>query len=418
MTHLSEHLRQATPVVVERGEGVHLFGTDGRRYLDFTAGIGVTSTGHCHPKVVAAAQEQVATLIHGQYTTVMHQPLQRLVERLGKVLPEGLDSLFFANSGSEAVEAALRLARQATGRPNVVVCHGGFHGRTVAAASMTTSGAKVRTGFGPLMGGVVVTPFPHAFHYGWDEETATRFALREFDQLLQTISDPDDTAAIFVEPVLGEGGYVPANSAFLQGLRERADRHGILLVLDEIQTGVGRTGRFWGHDHFDVRPDILITAKGLASGFPLSGIAASGELMRKARPGSQGGTYGGNAVACAAAVATLDVVEEENLVANAAAMGTRLRAGLDEVAAKNSAIGDVRGLGLMLASEFVTEAGEPDPGTATRVMRAAVDEGLLLLPCGPWGNVVRMIPPLIVDAGAIDEGLRAWSAAVAVGTAG
>lgn len=418
MTHLSEHLRQATPVVVERGEGVHLFGTDGRRYLDFTAGIGVTSTGHCHPKVVAAAQEQVATLIHGQYTTVMHQPLQRLVERLGSVLPDGLDSLFFANSGSEAVEAALRLARQATARPNVVVCHGGFHGRTVAAASMTTSGAKVRTGFGPLMGGVVITPFPHAFHYGWDEETATRFALREFDQLLQTVSDPDDTAAIFVEPVLGEGGYVPANSAFLQGLRERADRHGILLVLDEIQTGVGRTGRFWGHDHFDVRPDILITAKGLASGFPLSGIAASEELMRMARPGSQGGTYGGNAVACAAAVATLDVVEEQNLVANAAAMGARLRAGLDEVAAKNPAIGDVRGLGLMLASEFVTEAGEPDPGTATRVMRAAVEEGLLLLPCGPWGNVVRMIPPLIVDAGAIDEGLRAWSAAVAVGTAG
>lgn len=417
MSHLSEHLRQATPVVAERGEGVHLYGTDGRRYLDFTAGIGVTSTGHCHPDVVAAAQEQVATLIHGQYTTIMHRPLQRLVERLGTVLPDGLDSLFFANSGSEAVEAALRLARQATGRPNVVVCHGGFHGRTVAAASMTTSGTKVRTGFGPLMGGVVITPFPHAFHYGWDEETATRFALREFDQLLGTVSDPDDTAAIIVEPVLGEGGYVPANTAFLQGLRERADRYGILLILDEIQTGVGRTGRFWGHEHFGVRPDILITAKGLASGFPLSGIAASTELMHRARPGSQGGTYGGNAVACAAAVATLDVVERENLVANAAAMGARLRAGLDEVAAKTSAIGDVRGLGLMLASEFVTRGGEPDPETASRVMRAAVEEGLLLLPCGPWGNVVRMIPPLIVDAPAIDEGLRAWQAAVAAGTA-
>ncbi|MEV6171508.1 aminotransferase class III-fold pyridoxal phosphate-dependent enzyme [Streptomyces sp. NPDC051954] len=418
MSQLSEHLRQATPVVAERGEGVHLYGTDGRRYLDFTAGIGVTSTGHCHPKVVAAAQEQVATLIHGQYTTVMHRPLQRLVERLGTVLPEGLDSLFFANSGSEAVEAALRLARQATGRPNIVVCHGGFHGRTVAAASMTTSGTKMRTGFAPLMGGVVITPFPHAFHYGWDQETATRFALREFDHLLQTVSDPEDTAAIIVEPVLGEGGYVPADAAFLQGLRERADRHGILLILDEIQTGVGRTGRFWGHEHFDVRPDILITAKGLASGFPLSGIAASTELMHKARPGSQGGTYGGNAVACAAALATLDVVEEEGLVANAAAMGARLRAGLDEVAAKTPAIGDVRGLGLMLASEFVTESGEPDPGAASRVMKAAVEEGLLLLPCGPWGNAVRMIPPLIVDAAAIDEGLRAWSAAVAVGTAG
>ncbi|MFI0541579.1 aspartate aminotransferase family protein [Streptomyces sp. WSLK1-3] len=418
MPQLSEHLRQATPVVVERGEGIHLFGADGRRYLDFTAGIGVTSTGHCHPKVVAAAQEQVATLIHGQYTTVMHRPLQRLVDRLGRVLPEGLDSLFFANSGSEAVEAALRLARQATGRPNVVVCHGGFHGRTVAAASMTTSGTKVRTGFGPLMGGVVITPFPHAFHYGWDEETATRFALREFDRLLQTVTDPDDTAAVIVEPVLGEGGYVPANTAFLQGLRERADRHGILLVLDEIQTGVGRTGRFWGHEHFGVRPDILITAKGLASGFPLSGIAASAELMHRARPGSQGGTYGGNAVACAAALATLDVVEEEGLVANAAAMGARLRTGLEEVAAKTPAVGDVRGLGLMLASEFVTDTGEPDADTAARVLRAAVAEGLLLLPCGPWGNVVRMIPPLIVDAAGIDEGLRAWSAAVAAATAG
>lgn len=418
MSHLSEHLRQATPVVAERGEGVHLYGADGRRYLDFTAGIGVTGTGHCHPKVVAAAQQQVATLIHGQYTTVMHRPLQRLVERLGTVLPEGLDSLFFANSGSEAVEAALRLARQATGRPNVVVCQGGFHGRTVAAASMTTSGTKVRTGFGPLMGGVVVTPFPHAFHYGWDQETATRFALREFDQLLQTVTAPDDTAAVFVEPVLGEGGYVPADPAFVRGLRERADRHGILLVLDEIQTGVGRTGRFWGHEHLGVRPDVLITAKGLASGFPLSAIAASAELMSRARPGSQGGTYGANAVACAAALATLDVVEEEGLVANAAVMGARLRAGLDEVAAKNPAIGDVRGLGLMLASEFVTETGEPDPGTASRVLAAAVEEGLLLLPCGPWGNVVRMIPPLVVDAVAVDEGLRAWAAAVEAGTAG
>ncbi|MEV4049103.1 aminotransferase class III-fold pyridoxal phosphate-dependent enzyme, partial [Streptomyces sp. NPDC049744] len=303
MTALSPHLRQATPVVAVRGEGVHLDGEDGRRYLDFTAGIGVTSTGHCHPRVVAAAQEQVATLVHGQYTTVMHPPLRRLVDKLGEVLPEGLDSLFFTNSGSEAVEAALRLARQATGRPNVLVCHGGFHGRTVAAASMTTSGTRFRSGFSPLMSGVVVTPFPTAFRYGWDEETATRFALRELDYTLQTISPPADTAAVIVEPVLGEGGYVPANRAFVQGLRERADRHGFLLILDEVQTGVGRTGRFWGHEHFGVTPDILVTAKGLASGFPLSGIAAPEELMRKAWAGSQGGTYGANAVACAAACA-------------------------------------------------------------------------------------------------------------------
>ncbi|MZD06426.1 aminotransferase class III-fold pyridoxal phosphate-dependent enzyme [Streptomyces sp. SID5785] len=415
MTQLSEHLRQATPVVAQRGEGVHLYGVDGRRYLDFTAGIGVTSTGHCHPRVVAAAQEQVGTLIHGQYTTVMHQPLQRLVEKLGDVLPEGLDSLFFVNSGSEAVEAAMRLARQATGRPNIVVAHGGFHGRTVAAASLTTSGTKIRTGFGPMMAGVAITPFPNAYHYGWDEETATRFALREFDHLLQTVSDPDDTAAIIIEPVLGEGGYVPANTAFLQGLRERADRHGILLILDEIQTGVGRTGRFWGHEHFAVRPDVLITAKGLASGFPLSGIAAPEALMHRVRPGSQGGTYGGNAVACAAACATLDVIAEEGLVANAAAMGDRLRAGLADVAAKHPAIGDVRGLGLMLASEFTAPDGSPDPATALRAQQAAADEGLLLLTCGPWGNVVRMIPALVVTEQQVDDALQRWS--VAVGTA-
>lgn len=417
MTALSPHLRQATPVVAVRGEGVHLYGEDGRRYLDFTAGIGVTSTGHCHPRVVAAAQEQVATLVHGQYTTVLHPPLRRLVEKLGEVLPARLDSLFFVNSGSEAVEAALRLARQATGRPGVLVCHGGFHGRTVAAAAMTTSGTRFRAGFSPLMSGVAVTPFPTAFRYGWDEDTATRFALQELDYVLQTVSAPADTAAVVVEPVLGEGGYVPATRGFLAGLRERADRHGFLLILDEVQTGVGRTGEFWGHDHFGVVPDVLVTAKGLASGFPLSGIAAPEELMRKVWPGSQGGTYGANAVACAAACATLDVVRDEKLVANAATMGARLRAGLERVAAATPAIGEVRGLGLMLASEFVTDDGRPDPETAARVQRAAVDEGLLLLLCGPWNNVVRMIPALVITEEQVDEGLRAWAAAVAAGVA-
>ena len=415
MAQLSPHLRQATPVVAVRGEGPYLFGEDGRRYLDFTAGIGVTSTGHCHPRVVRAAQEQVATLIHGQYTTVLHPPLRRLTEKLGEVLPAGLDSLFFVNSGSEAVEAAMRLARQATHRPNIIVCHGGFHGRTVAAASMTTSGIRFRSGFSPLMSGVAVTPFPTAFRYGWDEDTATRFALRELDYLLQTVTSPDDTAAVIVEPVLGEGGYVPATEGFLRGLRERADRHGFLLIADEVQTGVGRTGRFWGLDHFGVVPDILVTAKGLASGFPLSAIAAPEELMRQAWPGSQGGTYGANAVACAAAAETLDVVRDEGLVANADAMGKRLRAGLEAIAADNPAIGDVRGLGLMLACEFVTADGEPDPAAAARVQKAAVDEGLLLLLCGAWNQVVRMIPALVVDENAIDAGLSAFAAAVAAG---
>ena len=412
MAALSPLLKQATPVLVEHGEGVYLFDESGRRYLDFTAGIGVTSTGHCHPRVVAAAQEQVGKLIHGQYTTVMHRPLLTLAERLGEVLPGSIDSVFFANSGSEAVEAALRLARMATGRPNIVTFQGGFHGRTVAAASLTTSGTKVRTGFGPMMAGVSIAPFPYAYHYGWDEQTATEFALRELDYLFATVTAPDDTAAFLVEPVLGEGGYVPAPAGFLEGLRERADRHGILLVLDEVQTGCGRTGKFWGHQHYDVAPDVIITAKGLASGFPLSAIAASTELMQRARPGSQGGTYGGNAVACAAALATLDVIESEGLVANAAERGAQLIDGARKVGDNTAAIGDVRGLGLMVASEFTAPDGSPDPATATRAHQAAAERGLLLLTCGPFGNVVRMIPPLIVDAQQIEEGLRIWSETV------
>ncbi|WP_446222861.1 aspartate aminotransferase family protein [Nocardia sp. IBHARD005] len=411
MTELSPVLKQATPVHVDHGAGCYLYDTDGRRYLDFTAGIGVTSTGHCHPTVVAAAQAQVARLIHGQYTTVLHRPLLELTERLGTVLPEGLDALFFANSGSEAVEAALRLVRQATGRPNVIVFHGGFHGRTVAAATMTTSGTRFSAGFSPLMSGVHVAPFPTAFRYGWREEEATDFALRELDYLLATLTSPAETAAFIVEPVLGEGGYIPGNTRFFQGLRERADRHGILLVFDEIQTGFGRTGKFFGHQHFDVRPDVITIAKGLASGFPLSGIAASRELMAKAWPGSQGGTYGGNAVACAAAVATLEVIEAEGLVDNAAVRGTQLRSGVDRLATK--AIGDVRGLGLLVGAEFTTATGEPDTATATAAQRAAVDKGLLLLTCGAHMNVVRMIPPLIVTADQVEDALTIWSEVLA-----
>ncbi|MFF3567139.1 aspartate aminotransferase family protein [Nocardia jiangxiensis] len=407
MSELSPVLKQATPVTVDHGEGCYLYGTDGRRYLDFTAGIGVTSTGHCHPRVVEAARAQVGSLIHGQYTTVMHRPLLELTEKLGTVLPAGLNSLFFANSGSEAIESALRLVRQATGRPNVIVFHGGFHGRTVAAATMTTSGTRFSAGFSPLMGGVHVAPFPTAYRYGWSEEQATEFALRELDYLFQTLSAPAETAAFIVEPVLGEGGYIPGNTAFFQGLRERADRHGILLVFDEIQTGFGRTGKFFGHQHFDVRPDVITIAKGLASGFPLSGIAASEELMSKAWPGSQGGTYGGNAVACAAAIATLEVIESEGLVDNAAVRGRQLIEGVRKAA--TGAVGDVRGLGLLVGSEFTTPAGEPDTATASAAQRLAAEKGLLLLTCGAYSNVVRMIPPLVVSESQVDDALALWS---------
>lgn len=412
MTTLSPLLKQATPVIVERALGSWIYGTNEEKYLDFTTGIGVTSTGHCHPRVVEAAREQAGVIIHAQYTTVMHKPLLALTEKLGEVLPAGLDSVFYANSGSEAVEASLRLARMATGRPNIIAFHGGFHGRTVAAASLTTAGTKFRSGFSPLMSGVHIAPFPYAFRYGWDMDTAIDFALKELDYLLQTVSSPEDTAGFIIEPVLGDGGYIPTPPRFLEGVRERADKRGILLILDEIQAGVGRTGKFWGHQHSAITPDIITTAKGLASGFPISAMAASTELMTKAWPGSQGGTYGGNAVAAAAAVATLDVVRAENLVANSAERGAQLRAGLEALQEHNPLMGDVRGLGLMQAVEFVTDAGEPNGALAAAVQRAAIDENLLLLTCGSAGNVVRIIPALTVNDEEITTGLERFGSAV------
>lgn len=412
MATLSPILKQATPVVVDHALGSWIYATDGKKYLDFTTGIGVTSTGHCHPDVVAAAREQVGKIVHAQYTTVMHKPLLELTERLGDFLPAGLDSVFYATSGSEAVEASVRLARMATGRPNIISFHGGFHGRTVGAASLTTAGTKFRSGFSPLMSGVHIAPFPHAYRYGWDEETAVAFALKELDQLLASISSPADTAGFIIEPVLGDGGYIPTPVGFLQGLRERADKHGIVLIVDEVQAGVGRTGKFWGHDWAGITPDVIITAKGLASGFPISAIAASTELMGKAWPGSQGGTYGGNAVAAAAGVATLAVIERENMVQNALVRGYELRAGLDSLKGQFATIGDVRGRGLMQSVEFTAADGTPDTATALAVQQAAIPEELLLLTCGPHGNVIRIIPPLNVSSDEIQAGLTRFTQAL------
>ncbi len=410
---LSPLLTQATSVLAVRGEGSYLYDAEGNRYLDFTAGIGVTSTGHCHPKVVAAAQDQAATLIHGQYTTVMHPRLLELSERLEGVMPAGIDTFFYASAGTEAVEASLRLARQATARPNVVVFQGGFHGRTMGSLSLTTSKTSLRAGLQPLMGGVYVAPFPTAFRYGWDEQTAVDFCLRELDHLLATQTAPDETAAIYLEPVLGEGGYVPVPPDFARGLRERCDAHGMLLVADEIQTGIGRTGKFWGHDHFDIVPDVVITAKGLASGFPLSAFGAPRALMERGRMGSQGGTYGGNAVSCAAALATLDVVEEEGLVERAAARGAQLTAGLQAAVGSHANVGDIRGRGLMIGVELVDGDGNPDGKLASGVLRHAEELGLLLLTCGAYGQVVRLIPPLVVSEAQVDEAVTLYTEALA-----
>ncbi len=411
--HLSPVWTHLTHIVVERAEGAYLYDEAGNRYLDFTSGIGVTNTGHCHPKVVAAIQEQAAKLLHGQMNIVLHPPVLRLVEELRTVVPPTLDSFFFSNSGAEAVEASIKLARQATRRTNVIVFQGSFHGRTVGTMSLTTSKTVYRVGYQPLMPGVFVAPYPYAYHYGWDEDQTLAFCLRELETLLKSQTAPEETAAILIEPVLGEGGYVVPPAAFLGELRALCDQHGILLIIDEVQSGFGRTGRFFALEHFGVEPDILVMAKGLASGLPLSGIAARRDLMDRWLPGSHGGTYGGNAVACAAAAATVRVIRDDGLLENTRARGHQLLEGLRGLATAHPIIGDVRGLGLMIATEFGDGDGEHGKAYATRVQELCLAEDLLLLTCGTYGNVIRWIPPLIVDEDQINHALAVFGRAVA-----
>ena len=412
MSHLSPLLKQSSDICADHGRGSYLYDSQGNSWLDFTSGIGVTATGHCHPTVVEAVREQAGKLVHGQYTTVRHPALLDLTDRLYEKLPSALDAIALFNSGSEAVEASIRLARHATGRANIIAFTGGFHGRTNAAAALTTSTTKVRTGFHPLMAGVCFSPFPHTYRYGWSEEETVAFCLRELDHLLMTQSAPTDTAAMIVEPVQGEYGYYPATAAFMQGLRERCERYGILLIADEIQAGYGRTGKFWSHSHYGVEPDMLLTAKGLASGFPLSGLAASSALMSKGLPGSQGGTYGANAVSCAAALATLDVIEQESLVDNAHQRGQYMREQLAALQQRHQCIDEIRGMGLMLGMEIVDQQKAPNGEHAGALLKAAEAEGLLLLRCGIHGQVVRWLPALTVTDNEIDDAVQAFERAL------
>ncbi len=413
LSHLSPIWPRSWTLMVERGEGPYLISTEGKRYLDFTCGIGVTSTGHAHPRVVRAIQEQAARLLHGQPTIVLNRPLLQLVEEMLTVAPAPLDSFFFTNSGAEAIEGAVKLARHATRRPNLVVFQGSFHGRTNLTMAMTTSKTIYRAGYQPLVGGVFVAPFPYCYRYGWDEATTLRFCLRELDLVLKSQTAPEETAAIVIEPVLGEGGYVVPPDGFLPSLRELCDHYGILLVADEVQCGFGRTGKWFAIEHTQVVPDILVMAKGLGSGMPIAGLAARKALMDRWAPGSHGGTYGGNAVACAAAVATIQTIREERLVENAARMGEVLLSGLRQLQRSHPEIGDVRGRGLMVASEMTDPAGEPWTDRAKAVVRAAFEEGLLLLTCGSYENTVRWIPPLVVNASQLEEGLEKFERALA-----
>ncbi len=404
--HLSPVWTHYTPIVAKRGEGCYIYDTEDQAYLDFTCGIGVTNTGHCHPRVVEAIREQSGKIIHAQINIVIHEPILQLVQELQTVVPPSIDAFFFSNSGAEAIEGAMKLARQVTGRTNIIVFQGSFHGRTVGTMSLTTSKTIYRVGYQPLMPGVFVAPYPYSYRFGWDDEHTTQWCLDELEFLLATQTAPQETAAILIEPVLGEGGYVIPPRRFMKGVREICDQHGILLICDEVQSGFGRTGRWFAIEHFGIEPDIMTAAKGIASGMPLSGVFSRMDLMQKWIPGTHGGTYGGNAVATAAAVATIRAMRDEKMVENALLRGEQLKAGLDYLQEKFPEIGNVRGLGLMVGTEFRTQDWKPDKATAKAIVHACYDRKLLLLTCGPWDNTIRWIPPLVVSERQINEALN------------
>ena len=406
------HLTTMQPV---KGEGVYLWDADDNRYLDFTSGIGVTNTGHCHPRVVKAVQEQAAKLIFGQMNIVIPPTTVALAEELNKVTPPQINRFFFSNSGAEAVEASVKLARHATGRKNIIVFQGSFHGRTHQTMAMTTSKYIYRYNYQPLPAGVFVAPFPFVYGSGLSEAAATQVALQQLDLVLHGQSSPTETAAIVIEPVLGEGGYIPAPDGFLRALREICDEHGILLVLDEVQTGFGRTGKFFAFEHTGIVPDIIIMAKGLGSGLPISGIASRDDLMANWTTGSHGGTYGGgSAIATAGAAESVRVIRDEKLVENSAKMGAYLLQRLNDLKAKYPHIGDVRGRGLMVGVEFSVpdSQGKPDKATTKAVAKACIDRRMLILTCGTYENVIRFIPPLIVTQAQLDEGLAIFEEAL------
>jgi 4-aminobutyrate aminotransferase len=397
------------------GDGHRLYDTDGRAYLDFATGIAVTILGHRHPRVSKAVHEQVDRLLHLMGGLGYAQPSSRLAERLAATLPESLDSVFLGNSGAEAIDGALKLARRATRRPAIIGFERAFHGRTFGALSVTTSSPNYQAGHGPLLPDVHISPYPLAYErHDGDEGAATEASLAALDRLLRDIG-ASQVAALLIEPELGEGGYVPAPVEFLQELRARCDRHGILLIADEVQTGYGRTGKMWGFEHAGIVPDVVCVAKGIANGLPLGAIVASRELHERWGLGAHGSTFGGNPVACAAAIAVLETIADEDLVANAAARGEELLAGLSRLAEGDPRIGDVRGRGLMLGVELVRDPGsrEPDGALGASVIARCADEGLLLLTCGPAHNVVRWLPPLNVTAEEIDEGLATFERVLA-----
>lgn len=371
---------------IKKGKGCYLYDTAGKKYLDFSAGIAVCATGHAHPKVVAATQKQIANLIHICIGIANYEPYIELAEKMAKIVPIKNAQFFFCQSGSEAVEAALKLAKYATKNPGLVAINGGFHGRTMGALSLTTSKMKYRDGYSPLLPKVYIA--------------------KPDLKMIEKIFKSKTIAAIILEPILGEGGYVPLPAKLIRGIRKLCNKYNVLLIFDEIQSGFGRTGKWFMAQHYHVQPDILCMAKGIASGFPLGAIAASAKLMKKWSPGAHGGTFGGNPVCCAAAIATIDVIKKEKLLKNAAQLGKHLIAKLHTMQKKYPIIKDVRGLGLMIGADF------KDSAIVSQIINYCLKNGLVIIPTGANGTVIRFIPPLTIKKKELEQGLQIFEDAL------
>lgn len=418
--HVSQTPARAFNIVSSHGKGSYLWDVDGNKYLDFTSGIAVNNVGHCHPKVVEATRAQIERLIHTSAVTC-HEPLIELCEKIAQIAPGELDCVFLNNSGGEAVDAAIKMARYVTGRPNVISFTGAFHGRTLLATALTSSKSYYRDGYEPLPSGINAIAYPYCYRCPVGQKPGS-CKLECFDLLEKTFKHfvkPESVAAIIIEPQLGEGGYVipgdgfPGPGTYMQRLRKICDEHGILLIADEVQTGFGRTGRWFACDNFNIVPDIMILAKGIASGFPMAGIISRSELMKKWLPGKHGSTYGGNPVACAAALASIRVIEEENLIDNARKKGAYLTERIKTMASRFNFIGEVRGFGLMIGIELVKADKSPDGERLSKLVDECLKRKLLLLDCGASDHVIRFLPPLNVSMEEIEESLKIFEEALA-----
>ena len=396
-------ITSAHPITAARAKGSELWDVDGRRYVDFAGGIGVMNVGHAHPRVMQAVEEQLKNATHTSFQVVQYESYLRLAERLCEVAPiEGERKAIFFSTGAEAIENAVKIARAATGRQAVISFRGSFHGRTLLALSLTGSVQPYKQNFGPYAAEVYQTPFPYAYR-GWTTEAA----LADLGSLLESEVSPNRVAAIVIEPVLGEGGFVPAPIDFMRKLRELCDRDGIMLIADEIQTGFGRTGKFFAIEHSGVEPDLMTVAKSLAAGFPLSGVVGKARVMDAPDPGGLGGTYAGNPVACAAGLAVMDIMRDEKLPERAARIGSVIEERMQSWAADHQIIGDVRVVGAMAGMELVRDGGTKEPADqeTARILAAAREKGLIVLRCGVHHNVVRTLMPLTIPDDQLEEGL-------------